>query len=136
MNRPVSSSHARSGASKVLFIVEDNKALRDMLAALLRIQGEYAVVFATCGSEALERLRTFRPDLLLLDYRLPDMTGLQLYDHLHAQADAPLPPAILMSATCPFSSDEERRRWMFLQKPFHFAHLCELLTQALTVSCE
>jgi CheY-like chemotaxis protein len=110
------------------------KGIRELFSVLLGIQGGYVVTFAACGSEALDMMRTFHPDLLLLDYHLPDMTGLQLYDLLHAQEDFQPIPTIFMSATCPFSN-LEKCRLIFLQKPFRMEQLRESIKQALPLFC-
>jgi len=73
---------------------------------------------------------TVSPDLLLLDYQLPDMTGLQLYDRLHAQKAFRHLPAILLSATLPHL-ELEKRHLIGLYKPFRVAELQEVLQQTL-----
>lgn len=116
--------------SKVLFLVEDHQALRDLLITALQMRGGYVVLFASSGLEALEKMRTCRPDLLLVDYHLPDMTGLQLYERLQAHAGWPPLPTIFLSARFPFAS-EDGGRWAFLQKPFHLDCLLALVAHML-----
>ena len=55
-------------------IVEDDTALQDLLALVLRDEG-CAVDVAASGADALRLARTRRPDAILLDYLLPDMSG-------------------------------------------------------------
>ena len=62
--------------SKVL-IVEDSKALCHMLAKVFANHG-YAVDMAGTGAEALQLFRTGNPDIVVLDYHLPDMLGDQI----------------------------------------------------------
>jgi len=60
-----------------ILIVEDDKAIRDMLAMYLKSKS-YTVLVAEDGKQALEQLYETVPDLLLLDWMLPDMDGVEL----------------------------------------------------------
>ena len=63
---------------KVL-IVEDNRLNRDTLKGLLnRLLQSMIVEEASNGGEAMEKVESFQPDLILMDIRLPDTTGLEL----------------------------------------------------------
>lgn len=52
-----------------------------------RVDGFHAVGVARTGAEAVDAARTLRPDLILLDVYLPDMTGLQVLQRLRAEGD-------------------------------------------------
>jgi CheY-like chemotaxis protein len=58
----------------VVLIVDDNDRLRDMLAQILHSHG-YDIVEAATGSEAIAKTSSTRPNLILMDFDLPDMTG-------------------------------------------------------------
>jgi len=60
-----------------ILIVEDDKSIREMLAMFLR-SNNYKVVEAGDGKQALDYLHQSIPDLLLLDWMLPDMDGVDL----------------------------------------------------------
>ena len=66
-----------------LVIVDDHPIVREGLKAYLELQGDLEVV-AEAGSvrEALERIATHEPDLVLLDLQLPDASGLKVLAHL------------------------------------------------------
>jgi DNA-binding response OmpR family regulator len=71
---------------KKILIVEDEQSLNDAYRMILETEG-YAVNVAFNGKEALERLKDFTPDLILLDLRMPLMGGiefLQNYDKSEA----------------------------------------------------
>jgi two-component system, OmpR family, alkaline phosphatase synthesis response regulator PhoP len=59
-----------------ILIIEDEKPLRDAFAFLLKGEG-YAVELAENGQIALEKLKTWHPDLLLLDVLMPIMNGME-----------------------------------------------------------
>lgn len=57
-----------------LLLVEDNELNRDMLKRRLERKG-YQVLIAPDGTSGIEAAREHRPDLVLMDLRLPDMDG-------------------------------------------------------------
>jgi DNA-binding response OmpR family regulator len=59
-----------------VLIVEDERALR--LSYERAFQPRYDLVFASTGAEALERLEEHKPDVAVLDMRLPDTDGVEL----------------------------------------------------------
>lgn len=54
---------------------------------------------------------------MILDYRLPDMDGLQLYDWMRGSSRLDSVPVLLLSAVLP-THEVERRKIMSLDKPF------------------
>jgi CheY-like chemotaxis protein len=64
-----------STAKKIL-IVEDHKDSRDVLVALLRFSG-YQITEAGNGLQALEKARSEKPDLIVMDLQLPGMMGIE-----------------------------------------------------------
>ena len=72
--------------AKRILIVEDEKAIRDMIAFGLRRAG-YEVREAEDCREARARIVDVRPDLMLVDWMLPDMSGLELTRSLKRAKD-------------------------------------------------
>ena len=68
---------------KRVVIVDDNRDAADSLAMLLRL-GHHEVLAVSSGQEALEAVRSFRPDLVLLDIGLPDLDGYEVARRLRA----------------------------------------------------
>ena len=70
--------------AKRILVVEDDAPSRDFMCAAL-LDEAYEVVGADNGRDALELIRTFCPDLILLDMRMPVMGGeifLELYQEM------------------------------------------------------
>jgi two-component system, OmpR family, response regulator len=60
-----------------ILVVDDEPYITDLLTAGLQFEG-FAVEVASTGSEAMEKVRSTRPDLVLLDVMLPDIEGLDV----------------------------------------------------------
>ena len=80
-----------------ILIVEDNDDLARGLANNLEIEG-FAVEVAHDGTRGLERLRSFRPDLLILDLMLPGMDGYRVLSTIRDKGDD-VPVLILTART-------------------------------------
>ncbi|OBR63472.1 DNA-binding response regulator [Paenibacillus oryzae] len=74
---------------KKILIVEDEGAIRDILSYALRKEG-FAVVEATTGQDGLAELNRSKPELVLLDLMLPDMSGFDLCRKLSANLKIPV----------------------------------------------
>ena len=75
--------------ARTILIVEDEPTLRETLAEALEADG-YAVVQAGDGRAALERFRSSKPDLVLLDLMLPELSGLEVARHIRAESGVPI----------------------------------------------
>jgi len=86
------------GVTAKLLVVDDEPRTAELTAELLRRAG-YAVDVASTGTEALERVRLGSPDLMLLDYEMPDMEAPEVLDSLRSGGDrVPFPVIILTGA--------------------------------------
>ncbi len=65
-------------------IVDDQEEDRYLMKGLLAVCGQWEILEAVSGVEALRRARDDRPDVIVLDLRLPDMSGLQVLDRLES----------------------------------------------------
>jgi DNA-binding response OmpR family regulator len=79
-----------------LLVVDDEPRTAEVTAELLRRAG-YAVEIAVSGTEALECVRTNSPDLMLLDYEMPDMEAPEVLDSLRSGADRIAFPVIILT---------------------------------------
>ncbi|UQA62920.1 response regulator [Polyangium aurulentum] len=104
-----------------LLIVDDNSVSRDVLRQWLARQG-YDVDEASGGDAALEMIRGNEYDLILLDIIMPDKTGVEVLDVLHAEGRLGRAPVIMISAFDEFDGVVhciERGADDFVSKPFN-----------------
>lgn len=119
-------------ATKTILIVEDDTDLAWTLTQFFREETSYVTMWTHKGSEALQVMKGTRPDLLLLDYRLPDMNGLELYDQLSAGNVQAAIPAILVTANLGRLQREVGKRTMLgIDKPFDLDTLREAIDKLL-----
>jgi DNA-binding response OmpR family regulator len=86
------------GVTAKLLVVDDEPRTAELTAELLRRAG-YSVDVAASGTEALERIRAGSPDLMLLDYEMPDMEAPEVLDSLRSGTERmPFPVIILTGA--------------------------------------
>ena len=97
----------RPGAKTVL-IVEDNELNMRLFHDLLDVHG-YATLQTRSGMEALELARTHRPDLILMDIQLPEVSGLEVTKWLKEDDELRDIPVVAVTAFA-MKGDEERIR--------------------------
>ncbi|ABF08535.1 two-component system response regulator CreB [Cupriavidus metallidurans] len=72
-----------------VLVVEDESAIADTILYALRTEG-MQVETCTLGSEALDRVRSRRPDLVILDVGLPDISGFEVCRSMRTFSDVPV----------------------------------------------
>jgi CheY-like chemotaxis protein len=97
---------SREGSPTVL-VVEDDLATRDMLRASLERE-KFTVAEAGNGLEALERLATVRPALILLDLMMPEMDGFQFTREVRTRREWCNIPIVVMTAKDITAEDRAR----------------------------
>lgn len=100
-----------------LLVVEDEPKIRDLLRSYFEREG-FAVLSTGSGAEAIELARSSRPDLVVLDLRLPDVPGESVIRELRAFSSAPV---LMLTAK---AGEQERIRGLelgaddYVTKPF------------------
>ena len=128
------SSPVRRGVQRrSILIVEDDAAMADVLSVRLDRQG-FATLIAESGQSALKSLRAQKPDLILLDLRLPDMDGFELCQELVDDEETCEIPVIILSGL--ERPDIIRRSraagcHYFVRKPYDPNALLTLIQQAI-----
>lgn len=82
--------------AKKILVVDDENDVRKFLSVVLE-QAGYQVVTAANGVEALEQVRTQRPDLVVLDLQMPEATGTDFYRKLDRDKELGQVPIIVVS---------------------------------------
>ncbi|HUF11610.1 MAG TPA: sigma-54 dependent transcriptional regulator [Longimicrobiales bacterium] len=114
-----------------ILIVDDESNVRRMLGRLLESEG-HAVLEAANGREALERVRSSEPDVVLLDLVMPEMDGLQTLTRL--ADEAPGLPVVMMSGRASVTDAVHATKvgaFHFLEKPLNPETVLLTLRRAL-----
>jgi two-component system, cell cycle response regulator DivK len=119
--------------SKLVLIVEDNELNMKLFRDLLEAHG-YRTVGTRNGNEAVDLARAHRPDLILMDIQLPEISGLDVTRKLKADAGLARIPVIAVTAFA-MKGDEERIRQggceAYLSKPISVAKFLETVRHFL-----
>jgi DNA-binding NtrC family response regulator len=117
------------GAPRVL-IVDDESGILESLRILLKTEG-FQPFTAHGGRQGIEKIDELRPDIVLTDVRMPDITGVQVLSHAR-QVDSDL-PVILMTAQATLQSAMQavnEGAFYYIQKPFRNDELIAILKRA------
>lgn len=117
---------------QTILVIEDDYTIGRLLMDIINEETPYRAFLASHGEQALQFVRSLKPDLFLLDYQLPHMNGLELYDTLHAMKGFTEIPALFMSVDAPIK-ELEKRHVCLMRKPFEIEDL--LNTVKLLLSC-
>jgi two-component system, NtrC family, response regulator AtoC len=115
----------------VVLIIEDDDAVRTALAKSLEQKGHQVQTAAT-GAEALQKLESLSPDLVLLDYRLPDADGLEVLETIRRQK-----PGLTVIMITGFANVEMAVKAMqlgaydYVSKPFDLEQILFVINKAL-----
>lgn len=124
---------ALAGACHIL-VVEDDPDVRRVIVECLSLIG-YKVTEAANGAEALTQLATAKPDLLVVDYAMPDMTGAEVISQARRLVGDV--PVILATGYADMAAVERLAgRPRILRKPFDIAQLGDAVNSVLDASRE
>ncbi len=105
--------------NKTILTVDDDEFVREILAAYLEDSG-FSVLQAENGRTGLETFRQERPDLVMLDLRMPEMDGLEVLSHIIEES--PDTPVILVSGMGTIGDAIKALKlgaWDYIAKPIH-----------------
>ncbi len=116
-----------NSSSKLICIVEDDEEIGNLLLQIIEQETIHKAIHHVNARNALDALARTMPHLLLIDYSLPDMNGLELYDWLQSFEYLKHISTILMSARNPPLEEIRRRSIIFLRKPFAVTELLAII---------
>lgn len=121
---------AQTLRSSSILIVEDDENVGEFIQQTIDEYTPYQTTVVHDGFDALERARQIQPCLMLLDYKLPGMNGLEIYDHLQSIEETRDVPTIMMSASLPVAELQQRGIYQ-LRKPMDIGNVIRMITHAL-----
>lgn len=120
-------------ANHKILVIDDSRVIRMRVRDMLP-QGNFEVIEAKDGIEGMDAIRAQRPNLIMLDFLLPRMSGWEVFQEIQSNPDFQRIPLVMMSGrkeevtekmTEPFEYFE------FIQKPFEQKELIEAIKSAM-----
>lgn len=108
----------RNARSRLVLIVEDDPPTADILASAIGDERGYTALRVGTADEALVALGALAPDLVLLDIRLPGMSGLELYDLIKGDVRYRSIPVVIETGSQEAAGLRERGIATYVRKPF------------------
>lgn len=119
-----------------MLVVDDEKLIRLLLSRALKKEG-IPVVDASCGNEAIEKLRNGRFDLVILDLRLGDVSGIDILNNLKNIS----PETKVIIVTAYGSEEKEIEKEIlhqsiigFYEKPFNTFEVIDRVKKCLSIN--
>ena len=120
-------------ANELILIIEDNEINRVLVRDMLRFKG-YQTIEAQTAEEGIRVAREKRPALILMDFHLPKMNGIEAFKTLRADAATSAIPVIAVTAS---AMPEDRQKILaagfdgMQTKPIHVVEFLGAIERAL-----
>jgi CheY-like chemotaxis protein len=117
-----------------ILVIDDSKVIRMRVRDMLP-EGDFEILEAKDGIEGLNLIRQERPNLIMLDFLLPRLSGWEVLQELQQQPDLQKIPLVLMSGRKEEVTDkiqEPFEYFEFIEKPFEKNQLQEAMKRAIT----
>jgi len=123
-------------ASHKILVIDDSNVIRNMVRDMLP-KGNFEVLEAKDGVQGLSLIRQERPNLIMLDFLLPRLSGWEVYQQIQLQHDLQAIPLVLMSGRKEEVTEklqEPFEYFEFVQKPFDQKELIDAIKAAMAKS--
>lgn len=120
--------------SQKIVVIEDEPEFLQLMEGWLSHAG-YKVATANNGEDGLEKIKSFRPDLIILDALVPGMTGVELVEEIQRQTENISKIPIIMMSGRESMRDLSGEIFAFIAKPFTLIEMAEKIKEALKTSC-
>lgn len=120
-------------AGHKILVIDDSNVIRNMVRDMLP-KGNFEVLEAKDGLQGLNLIRQERPNLIMLDFLLPKMSGWEVYQHIQASHELQTIPLVLMSGRREEVTEklqEPFEYFEFVQKPFDQKQLIDAIKAAM-----
>jgi DNA-binding response OmpR family regulator len=120
-------------ASHKILVIDDSNVIRNMVRDMLP-KGNFEVLEAKDGVQGLDLIRQERPNLIMLDFLLPRLSGWEVYQQIQLQKDLQAIPLVLMSGRKEEVTEklqEPFEYFEFVQKPFDQKELIDAIKAAM-----
>lgn len=115
---------------KMILVVEDDENIGSLLVQAIEQETPYQARLVMDSVQALELIPEIEPSLLILDYQLPKLNGIQLFDRLQGLDHVCEIPTVMISARLPMQ-EIKMRQITGLRKPFELEDLFHVLDNLL-----
>ncbi len=123
-------------ANHKILVIDDSRVIRNMVRDMLP-QGNFEVLEAKDGIEGLNSIRQDKPNLIMLDFLLPRMSGWEVFQHIQEQPELQKIPLVVMSGRREEVTEkisEPFEFFEFIEKPFEQKELIEAIKTAMAKS--
>jgi DNA-binding response OmpR family regulator len=115
---------------KTILLVEDDTVIAELLVQMITQETRHLIFSVPDAPEALDLVRDIKPQLMILDYWLPTIHGIELYDRLHNTEGLEQVPTIMLSVNAPLR-EIKQRQILYMRKPFDMYKLLEAIDKLL-----
>jgi DNA-binding response OmpR family regulator len=121
--------------TKTILLVEDDPNISAFLIEAIAQETPYRAIVASDSNATLKLVRHFTPCLFILDYGLPGMNGIELYDRLHINKELAPIPAILITANRHVPQQQiQQRQLITFMKPLELNAFLATIETLITSS--
>ncbi len=116
-----------------ILVIDDSTVIRMRVKDMLK-DGNFAVIEAKNGLEGINLIRSERPNLIMLDFLLPKMSGWEVYQEIQKYPELKAIPLVLMSGRKEEVTEklqEPFEFFAFVEKPFDQRQLIEAVKEAM-----
>jgi CheY-like chemotaxis protein len=120
-------------ASHKILVIDDSKVIRMRVREMLP-PGNFEVLEAQDGVEGLNLIQTASPNLIMLDFLLPKMSGWEVFQHIQNHGEYQSIPLVLMSGRKEEVAEkipEPFEYFAFVEKPFEKKQLVDAIKEAM-----
>jgi CheY-like chemotaxis protein len=117
---------------KKIFFIEDDQDIAQIIVTILEELGKFEVIHSASGLDALQSMKGFLPDLVLLDMMMPYIDGIEVMKYMKEMEELKNVPVIFLTAKVKTEDQEayfEAGAIGVIKKPFNPEELCDNINE-------